>query len=1064
MSTQTHSIEELLGNARWMERFAHTLCQDGDDLAQDAWIAALESGAPRAEQGRAWFATVMRNAFRMRLRSSQRRTLREQVAPEPQQPPVPDVLTQRLLVERRLCDHVLLLTESQREVILLHFYEGMSAAAIARQLGVPATTIRSRLERSLEVLREGLDNESNGDREAWQLALVSLSSSYVPPASAASGTALGVLAMSAKVKIAIGIALLLLIGGAVKMTIAMQTAKKPVPASAATSEHEARFAKLGKEGKQRDAINVKLPSCPIHGTVRSADDKTTLAHALVLSSSDPKVISTADSDGRFVIENAPEGELGLGASAEEHKSALQMVEHQCGREVSLVLERGGVLVEGSVQDIGGGTVAQASVGLAAVRQHAVGSLPALSDENGHYSLRVDAGAYGLNAYHPAYVSSNEFLAVGGTKLHRDIVLLPAGGIQGRVTEAESGKAVALASIEVIGALAGAMASQIVYSDDEGRFALSGLPPGRTQLRIRAVGLATNFEIELGLAEERVDVEIELGRGFTLAGYVVEKGSDKPVAKATIVVVNPVTGEAISGQQTTSEDGHFEIHGLMPGSYIVMATAANHLTEMQFNIVEVDSDKNDLIVELTVGRRIIGRIQPPGPAQIMVDTMDGGVAYASVLSMIMVNDIRADEQGNFELVGMPPVPLVIRGTAADGQTGEAEVGIDASDVLLTLQERPSITGRLIDDVGSPLVGAWISLDGTPSLMGGLRQKLGMGARSDEKGRFRLVGLEPGDYELHAHDDHGERELVSRPTGIRDSEKTGSNSSKSSELGAIELTERGIANLEVRVARADHTIEGVVLDEAGNPVADAWVQSGPKDAPAKSKDKSALTDGNGQFVLKDLAEGIYELTPKLANGEAMGATTPVKVGERAELRIQNLVEVNFDIDVKTKNETCDLRLHGATEIEMRRPASKAIVRVRPGDHIVEVECESGYARIEKTLATGSVVVELDAWATLVGRFTDKEGRVIPGLRAFAIPAEKRSTKALALRMLNDASVVDDNGRVLLRRVPPGRFKLVALPSLTELMADGEKRSTWEFSATSGERLDVGTLVLDAHAASQ
>ncbi len=228
MTTQSHNIEELLGNARWMERFAYTLCQDGDDLAQDAWVAALESGAPRPEQERAWFATVMRNAFRMRLRGSQRRTLREQAAPEPEQPPVPNVLTQRLLVERRLCDHLLLLTEPQREVILLHFYEGMSAAEIGRQLGVPATTIRSRLERSLELLRDALDDESNGDRGAWRLALVPLVDPYVPPASAIPGTALGVFAMSAKTMIAIGLTLLLLIGGAVKMTFA--TAKEPVPA------------------------------------------------------------------------------------------------------------------------------------------------------------------------------------------------------------------------------------------------------------------------------------------------------------------------------------------------------------------------------------------------------------------------------------------------------------------------------------------------------------------------------------------------------------------------------------------------------------------------------------------------------------------------------------------------------------------------------------------------------------------------------------------------------------------------------------------------------------------
>ena len=253
MSTQTHNIEELLGNARWMERFAHTLCQDGDDLAQDAWVAALEKGAPRPGQERAWFSTVMRNSFRMRLRGSQRRTQREQAAPEPQQPPIPDVLTQRLLVERRLGDHLLRLTESQREVILLHFYDGMSAADIGRQLGVPATTIRSRLERSLELLRDALDDESDGDRGAWRLALAPLLD--VPPASAIPGTALGVVAMSAKTMIAIGLAFLLLIGVAVKMTLA--TAKEPVLAG---GEKPAAGTSASLSNQTSRATNVPTPS------------------------------------------------------------------------------------------------------------------------------------------------------------------------------------------------------------------------------------------------------------------------------------------------------------------------------------------------------------------------------------------------------------------------------------------------------------------------------------------------------------------------------------------------------------------------------------------------------------------------------------------------------------------------------------------------------------------------------------------------------------------------------------------------------------------------------------
>lgn len=52
-------------------------------------------------------------------------------------------------------------------MVLLHFFEGLRPADIARRIDVPAATVRSQLARALDQLRQGLDREHDGDRQAW---------------------------------------------------------------------------------------------------------------------------------------------------------------------------------------------------------------------------------------------------------------------------------------------------------------------------------------------------------------------------------------------------------------------------------------------------------------------------------------------------------------------------------------------------------------------------------------------------------------------------------------------------------------------------------------------------------------------------------------------------------------------------------------------------------------------------------------------------------------------------------------------------------------------------------
>jgi RNA polymerase sigma factor (sigma-70 family) len=178
-------VDSLLAQARWVEGFARALVrEDSDDVAQDAWLAAIQHPPATTGSPRPWFATVMRNLKRMRFRGAARRRAREEASAPEDHVPTPGELAHRMELQRRLATAVIALDEPQRSTVVLVFYEGLSPAEVARQQGVPATTVRSRVRAALATLRDRLDAEDGGDRGRWKLALAPIAAPKLVPATA----------------------------------------------------------------------------------------------------------------------------------------------------------------------------------------------------------------------------------------------------------------------------------------------------------------------------------------------------------------------------------------------------------------------------------------------------------------------------------------------------------------------------------------------------------------------------------------------------------------------------------------------------------------------------------------------------------------------------------------------------------------------------------------------------------------------------------------------------------------------------------------------------------------
>lgn len=243
------SSVELAGHLEFVRRVAHALVRDAaaaEDLAQDAWVAALERPGTLRGSLRAWLAVVLRNRAALALRRGDRRQRREREREHPGPETPTAEIVERMELHGRVVAAVLELPEPYREVVLLRYFRDESPAGIAARLGLPEPTVRTRLARAQERLRQRLDAHFGGERARALVCLADLARSGLgEPASSLEPLSPAITALAMKKTLAaVAVALLALVavwsvsrGGTPSPLAEERVAERPLepPAQLATS-------------------------------------------------------------------------------------------------------------------------------------------------------------------------------------------------------------------------------------------------------------------------------------------------------------------------------------------------------------------------------------------------------------------------------------------------------------------------------------------------------------------------------------------------------------------------------------------------------------------------------------------------------------------------------------------------------------------------------------------------------------------------------------------------------------------------------------------------------------
>ncbi len=313
----------------------------------------------------------------------------------------------------------------------------------------------------------------------------------------------------------------------------------------------------------------------------------------------------------------------------------------------------------------------------------------------------------------------------------EIVLEVGEVLAGRVGSRQG--PVARAQIAVHSAVGIAMRG---HSDEEGRFEISGVPPGDLEIFVRHPDYPTlrrswNPELSGDF------VELELADGVRARG-IVEGPGGEPIAAAQLEW-NAVEGSEWR-QASSDSEGLFEVEPMAPASYEVHIQAPGY-GDLQRS-VEITAD---------------------GPQTFRFQLSRDGTLVGSITGLELADlqrlDISADRQGTFRgpaavsfdgtyrLTGLGPGTWRVRARLADGfRERQAIVQITSSretELDFELGGGFDLSGQInIDQRPAPALRVALY---------GREQPLPRIVTTDHLGRFRIAGLDPNLYRLEVRHD-------------------------------------------------------------------------------------------------------------------------------------------------------------------------------------------------------------------------------------------------------------------------------------------------------------------------
>jgi hypothetical protein len=472
---------------------------------------------------------------------------------------------------------------------------------------------------------------------------------------------------------------------------------------------------------------------------------------------------------------------------------------------------------------------------------------------GEYSLCVAVGQSTLRIEADGYGSVQRDIQVVG-EMRYDFELVPESVLAGRVVDG-GGRPVPNARVfanpdiseqpHFVGVGAG-------IADDDGRFRIDGLAPGRFHLFAAADGVGTSVA-KLAIASPGTgkDVTIVVDRQARVSGRVVRDG--QPVTGA-LVAVEP--GAPLTGRAYSQSDGKFALDNVPYGKIKLVAVGYDQQTPAT---VVVDKDLDNVTIEVTDRATLSGRVLRHGKP----------VAGADVFCAPSQTTARSSIDGTYILRGLPPGQCQLNAqelrtvfafmpsknlTIAAGVANTADIELSGGG---------EARGVVVDESGKAVPHVYVRMIEPNGDVGE--------SMTDDKGQFHCMLMLGGDYRVSVFPTPGAQAAFEPASG---------------EHPVVNVADGNASTKGVRIAikHEQMSISGRVVDDTGAIVADVHVEAlgtNPRARGVASMIPSIRADANGNFTINNLARGFYNLHAHAADGseteviEIAAGTTGVEI---------------------------------------------------------------------------------------------------------------------------------------------------------------------------------------------
>lgn len=1081
---EVHAFGELV------ERYQNLVCavaysRTGDrvtseDVGQQTFLAAWNGLDDIREPGqiRSWLCSVARNLSGKAVRVQQREPSTDSEALDANAGPGSDPLASLISRESEAAvwEALAELPETYREPLVLFYRENQSVKQVALGLGISEDAAKQRLSRGRQALKAGVSDlvertlhTSRPNRAFAAGVLGALHAGPMPAVGATAGTAAG--GMSAKV-VWIGAALATVVVAVVAFMFVTRGDAEPTPPRDAVVEADPDEQLLAHLREQREALRAQSASdllCALDGTVTDGegnavpDAVVSLAkNSLQANGLDP-VSTRSDTEGRWSSGPLEGPEVLVSVTAPGYLATTSVRRCDAAGPLDVVLAPGGTRLRGIVEDVGGGPIEGASVWVVPTTGDPNAAVSTTTGEDGTYDVSVHADRYTLLATHPDYVLAARQSVVSSDTAAEDFVLLPGAAVEGVVTDSATGSPVEGARVTTLWSIqdtvrgntpAASIFSAMLpaISDADGTYRLSSLPPGQVRLTARTPELVTDEapRVELAIAETKSDVEIEIAEALTVSGFVVQRdGANEGIAGIHVVLLSKSLRLA-PNIATTDGSGYYELAGVGSGEYALMIVGSGAAPQVtNDSIVVADRDVDDLLSRADRGVSVSGRVDSTDRVSVHLEPASLGAAPLTVAALALARP-ELDASGGFHFPAVAAGEYVL---VAKTFEGEARVPLTVreravTDILVELEALARIEGELTGPRGEPVAGVLVLAQptGRPTSLS-VASMVAAQDRTDEDGRFEIVGLASGDYDMTVLDAAGQR-----PWPDTTAEEAFAPQS-------VHVEEGGTVRHDLTVQTEAAEIRGSIVGPDGEPVEDAWVRvsaKGSRRAPFGHEPRPTLTDSAGEFTLDGVFGSTFEIRATGPRGTLEASATVSDVETPLSLVLASLSTVVASV-TEDGQPAADFKLRvseGPTSVLSPFVETKdgafVLPRLQSGEYEIEVATKTGYAKMQVAVGPDpetNVEIDLLARGSIHGLVLDENGSPFGGGKIMMI----QSSLTVDRRRGIDGNPVADDGTFKIEGLPPGGGRIL-------VFGPGEKPAyvgAATFKLKPGANLDLGNI---------